>query len=335
MSAVLFAFLLVAAEPGVEFSKNAPPNAASLPAPATVPAPKPKLSAVPDDPVEKEYLKLLLLDDEAQKEVDKWIREANSFGQQGAGVPQATLLAKAEQRFKPVRDAYEDFLRRHPRHTEARLAYGSFLNDIHEEDEAVEQWEKARSLDPSNPASWNNLANHFGHRGPVEKSFEYYDKAIALDPEEPVYLQNQATTTYLFRTHAMEYYKITEKEVFDRALELYRKAIKLDPTNFPLATDYAQTFYGIKPMRTQDALKAWNDALKVANDDIEREGVYVHLARISLNSALFDDARRHLAGITNQMYDGIKERLERNLKQKEAKWKETNSVSQPSVAPAK
>ena len=117
----------------------------------------------------------------------------------------------------------------------------------------------------------------------------------------------------------MEFYKIDEKEVFDRSLNLYRKALKLDPKNFPLATDYAQSYYGIKPLRTEEALTAWNEALKIANDDFEREGVYIHLARVELNSGLFDQARNHLNLVTNEFYTVLKGRLNRNLLEKEKK----------------
>ena len=280
----------------------------------------------PNDPVEKEYEKLLEEDDAAQAEADKWIREAQALEAKGAGKSKAALSARIDQRFESVRKAYRDFLRRHPKHTRARLAYGSFLNDTGEEDDAVAEWDKAREIEPQNPAAWNNLANHYGHRGPVEKAFAYYEKAISLNPNEPVYLQNLATTTYLFRRDAMSYYKITEPQVFDRALELYGKALKLDPKNFILAHDLAQSYYGIKPLRTADALAAWNQALPLANDDVEREGIYLHLARVELNSGLFQDARKHLQIVTNQMHAVLKERLLRNLGEKENQARATNSL---------
>ncbi|MDA1277131.1 MAG: tetratricopeptide repeat protein [Verrucomicrobia bacterium] len=268
---------------------------------------------------ETEYLKLLEQDDAAQTDADRWIREAKEFEVAGAGESRETLVARIEQRFDAVRKRYEEFLQKYPRHVQARLAYGSFLNETRDEDKGVEQWERAREIDPKHPAAWNNLANHYGHRGPVKKAFEYYEQAIVLAPDEPVYLQNLATTTYLFRKDAKEHYGFTEDQVFDRAIDLYRKAVKMDPKNFPLATDYAQTFYGIKPLRVDDALRAWNEALAVANDQLERDGVYLHLARIELMSGRFNEARKHLSIVTNQMYNPLKERLARNLDEKEAK----------------
>ena len=279
----------------------------------------------PDDPVEKEYQNLLEADDAAQEEVDKWIRDETAFREQGAGLPDATLRARIEQRFKTVRDAYEGFLRQHPDHARAHLAYGSFLMEIHEDEEAASQMEKARELDPKNPAAWNNLANFYGHRSPVKKAFEYYAKAIELNSHEPVYYQNLATTVFLFRPDAMEFYKIDEPQVFDKALDLYRKAMKLDPDNFVLASDYAQSYYGIRPMRTGDAIAAWESALKIAPDDKEREGVYIHLARIKLNAERFEEVHRLLNSVTNEMYAPLKNRLLRNLERQEKTATATNA----------
>ena len=278
----------------------------------------------PNDPAEKEYRKLLELDDAAQEEVDKWIRDDAAFHQQGAGLSSSTLRARVEQRLKPVREAYDDFLRRHPDHARAHLAYGSFLHDTHDEEGGAAQWEKARELDPKNPAACNNLANHYGHSSPVHKAFEYYAKAIELDPNEPVYYQNFATTVFLFRKDAMEFYKIDEQQVFTKALELYRQALKLDPTNFVLASDLAQTYYGIKPARTEEAIAAWEYAQKNAPGEVEREGVYLHLARFELNADRFEQARRHVNSVTNVVYEELKKRLLRNIERLEKQPNGTN-----------
>jgi len=275
------------------------------------------------DPVEQEYQKLLAEDDDAQEEVDKWIQDNQKFATQGAGASQAELNRRIRGRFEPVRKGYEDFLSRHPKHAKARIAYGSFLGDISDEDGAQTQFEKALELETNNPAVYNNLANIYGHIGPVKKAFEYYTKAIALNPQEPVYYHNFGTTVFLFRTDAKEYYHIDEQQVFDKALALYSNAMRFDPTNFPLASDIAQTYYGIKPSRTEEALQAWTNALRLAQDESEREGVYIHLARIKLHAGRFDEARAHLNSITNEMYADLKKRLTRNIKELESP--ETNA----------
>ena len=265
------------------------------------------------DPVTEELKKIMAADDAAREQADKWIRDSNEFDKSGAALPAATLTAKIEDTLKPVRKSYEEFIQKHPDHAPARLAFGSFLYELKEEEAAAEQWEKARELDPKNPAVWNNLANYYGHRSPVKKSFEYYAKAIELNPNEPVYFQNYATTVYLFRKDAMEYYGISEKEVFDKALDLYRQAVKLAPGDFLIYTDYAQSYYGTKPPRWADGYEAWKVAKTLARDDIEREGVLTHLARCAINLGKFEEAKAHLSGVTNEMYLSLKGKLEQKM----------------------
>ena len=284
--------------------------------------------AVPDpnDPVEKEFKKVETADDEAQAEVDGWLKDNNAFAAKGGGLPAAEMNRRITKRFAPVRQGYEDFIKLHPNHVKARLAFASFLDDIHDEDGEMEQLEKAHELDPKDPAVWNNMANYYGHNSPVKKAFEFYEKAIELDPHEPVYIQNFATTVYLFRKDAAEYYHINEQQIFDKALALYARALKLSPTNFPLATDLAQSYYGIKPVRTADALRSWTNALAVAHDEIEREGVYLHLARFKLNAGMFAEAHAHLNDVTNENFAELKTRLAHNLEEREREAKETNAA---------
>jgi tetratricopeptide (TPR) repeat protein len=280
-----------------------------------------------NDPAELELERLMMDDDAAQDEVDKWIQENNAFAAQGAGVSKEELNQRILARFDAVRRAYEDFLRRNTNSARGFLAYGSFLNDIGDEESAAAQYEKSRQLDPKNPAVWNNLANYYGEQGPVTNAFVYYAKAIELNPNEPVYYQNFAESVYLFRKDAREFYNFNEQQVFDRALKLYQKAMQLDPDNFPLATDYAQSYYGIRPLRTNDALVAWTNTLKVAHNETEREGVYIHLARIKISIGHFDEASAQLDAVTNASLADMKKRLERNLTEREREATNSTVVS--------
>lgn len=267
-------------------------------------------------PVYLELRALMLKDEEASDEVERWIKESESFDKLGAGTSKETLALKVDQRFEGVEKLYQVFIEKHPKYAPGFLAYGSFLMDVQKEEEGVKQYELALELDPKNPATYNNLANHYGHRGPVQKAFGYYEKAIQLAPDEAVYYQNFATTVYLFRKDVQEYYQIKEPEVFDKALGLYGKAMQLDPKNFVLATDLAQSYYGIKPMRTNDALQAWTHVLNLATNDVERQGTYLHLARVEMNTGRFTESRQHLNMVTNVDFGELKTRLEKALLRK-------------------
>ena len=256
-------------------------------------------------------------DDTAAAEVDKWIRENEEFKAKGAGIPAAELNQRIRARFEPTRKAYLDFIQRYPKYAEGRVAYASFLHDMGDEEGQFEQLTKAREINPSLPSAWNNLGNYYGENGPITNCFVCYEKAIQLDPTESVYYQNFGTTVYLYRHDVTNYYHINEQQTFDKALMLYSNATRLDPTNFPLASDVAMTYYGIKPLRTNDALTAWSNALALAHDDLEREGVYIHLARIQMSAGNFAEAHARLDAVTNPQYNDLKDRLTRNLQQRE------------------
>jgi pentatricopeptide repeat protein len=284
-----------------------------------------------NDPVDKEYHKLLEMDDASQGEVDHLIKEEQKFKAAGGGKDDA-LRSRILEKLEPVKKAYEDFLKRNPNHVQGRVAYGSFLNDIGEEEQAQIHWEKARELDPKDPAIWNNLANYYGHNGMVRKAFDYYGRAIELNPKEPVYYQNFGTTVYMFRHDAMEHYNITETQVFEKAMALYYKALDLDPENFVLATDVAQSYYGIKvpvtgnpeadkkaaEKQTELALAAWHKALQLARDETERQGVYIHLARVLISAGRLEDARKNLNSVTNEILTTSKNTLLKKMARIEA-----------------
>jgi tetratricopeptide (TPR) repeat protein len=274
---------------------------------------------------DREYESLLEADDAAQAEADKWIRENNDFRANGAGVPDADLNRRIRDRFESVRKAYEDFIRRYPDHVRARIAYGSLLGDLQDEAGAQQQWEKALELDPKNPAIYNNLAGAYSESGPAQKAFDYFSKAIELNPAEGLYYHNFANSLFVLRKQAAAYYHLTEQEVFAKTLTLYSNAARLCPDNFPFASDLAQTYYAIQPFRADDALKCWTNTLRLTHDDLEREGVLVHFARVKMLAGKFAEARAQLESVSNENYRVLKANLLRNIEQREHPASATNS----------
>ena len=264
----------------------------------------------PKDPAEIELQQLMAEDDTAMAEVDKWIQDNNAFAAQGGGESKAELNARILARLNVVRKHYEDFLQRYPDFVRGHLAFASFLNDIGDERAAKLQDEKALQSDPKDPAAWNNLAEYYSENGPITNVFIDLAKAIELDPAEPVYYQNLAIVVYLYRMDAEEFYHLNEQQVFDKSNALYRKAMQLDPDNFSLATEYAEGYYVIRPLRTSEALEAWTNALHIAHNDIEREGVFIHLARVKMLAGHFAEARAQLEVVTNEQYAGLKHTVE-------------------------
>lgn len=288
--------------------------------------------ANPNDPEAQELRAVMIDDDDALDEVQSWMNTNQISQIDTNGL--ANLHAKVRDRLDGVKEKYQSFLHNHPNNARGFLAYGSFLHDIGEDDAAKAQYENSKVLDPKNPAVWNQLANYFGEFGEITNAFASYTEAIRLDPTEPVYYQNFATTVYLYRTDAREFYHLTEQQVFDKALALYRQAMKFSPDDLVLATDYAESYYGIKPMRTNDALTAWSDCLKLCKDENEREGITIHLARVKIAVGRYDEAQADLNTITNASFVGLRQRLERSLADHKARKVEPAAIPDLNPPPA-
>jgi len=58
---------------------------------------------------------------------------------------------------------------------------------------------------------------------------------------------------------------------------------------------------------------------KIANDDIERQGVFIHYARLQINAGRFDEAQKNLEKITEPLHEVVKNRLVRKLAEERKK----------------
>ena len=278
---------------------------------------------------DRELQKIMEQDDEAQADADRWIRDNQKFAAEGAGTADRALNERIRRRFEPVRLAYERFILQHTNHIRARLAYAGFLGDINDTTNQFAQLKLVQALAPDNPVIWNNLANYYGRSGSATNVFTCYGKAIELRPNEPLYHHNLANAMLLFRAEATNFYSLNDQQLFLKALENYQQALKSDPENFPLATDLARVYYDIQPRRTEEALTAWTNALKLAHDSLEREGVQVHLARVKIQAERTNEARAHIGSITNESYSVLKKELATLL------IAETTATNSPTSPPEK
>lgn len=265
-----------------------------------------------------EFRKLLVEDQNVMDDVDEWIIDSRAaMTEDPTGVQSALISKKIDERLAGLEKLYHTFLEHYPTDADGYTIYGSFLDDVGREKEAKVQWEKALELAPDDPAIWNNLANYYGHNGPVKKAFEFYEKAISLQPGESLYHHNYATTVFLFRKDAREYWGIEEQDVFDKAFELYGEAMKRAPLDFTLASDVAQSYYGVRPFRHADAIQAWTHALTLAADEVQRQGVYLHLARSEGLGGGYDRGRAWLEKIDINKFLDLKQRVGDTLDRKE------------------
>lgn len=286
---------------------------------ALIPLPRALAQSPADAVVEREFKTILAKDNAAMTEVHQWFHD--NLANLKKSTEQRTALGQlVQQRLTPVRTTYEDFLAKNPEHTRARNAYASFLSQSRNDKEAASQWEIALELDPKSAVAWNNLGVHFGNLAiqlkelePAQRAIANYIKAAEVAPREPLYLHNLATAIALFRDAAAEHFKIDRAQVLDRALEFYRKALDLDPKRFQLAAELAETYHDIRPIRVEEARRAWTRALQNARDDSDREWVNLQLALLHANAGDLVSARQQFAKASGKHYAELHLRLAKAL----------------------
>ena len=222
--------------------------------------------------IEPELQKIIDKDNQAQAEVDKWIRDQMTLNKDSEiQMDDPTLPLRVRDHFSEIKQLYEDYLSTHPDSMQGRLAYASFLSDIGNENDATVQWNKLIEKHPQNPVLWNNLGNSFAQRSAPEKAFSYYEEAIRLAPKEPLYVKNLAAVVYLFRREAMDYYLLNELQAIQLAQTLYEKAALMDPDDFVLAT---HGWKKVSSSRLFDTLSFFaNKGLRVLATNIQKDGM--------------------------------------------------------------
>jgi Flp pilus assembly protein TadD len=227
--------------------------------------------------------------------------------------PSLWQRAAHRARLRRLEADYKLFIAQHPRHSAALVAYGGFLYDQHREEEGAQCWEKAVATDPQCAKAYNDLGQHYGHYGRAADALRYHQRASELDPTEPIYPFNWATTCILFRKDAQAVYGWDTAEIFQRSLDAFRKARDLAPAEPEFATAYAESFYAVPNADWEEALAAWEFCLRQTQDEVQRQRICSHLARVCLNLRRLDRARDWLAKMTLPEFLPVRKTLERRL----------------------
>ncbi|MEQ2005212.1 MAG: hypothetical protein ABMA26_00330 [Limisphaerales bacterium] len=263
--------------------------------------------------VDAEFKALLALEEDARKDMSRWLAETAARDEHLAGKPHNSLSLRMEHRFQRMCAAYSDFRSRHPEHGVAKHSEEAFREDTTDDLEAIRRWEEARVEDPASPAPWNDLAHHLSHNGRTTEAFACFEKSLSLAPREAVYFFDFATTLLLYRSDAARHYELNEQAVFEKVLTLYRRGMKLEPASYMRAASYAETFYLIAPARREEGLAAWHHAYSLATDDTDRDDARVHLARYALSAHHPNLARCYLEQVEDPRLEPVKEALLRRV----------------------
>lgn len=134
--------------------------------------------------------------------------------------------------------------------------------------EAADAYQKAASLEPSNPVPYKNLGITYVFMKRYRDAIEPFEKAVALKPDSPEYHYNLARSYQLAKNYpkAVDLYKETvgldptyataymrlgelygrEEERLPEAIEMLKKSIALDPDLSEAHYSLAVAYFGVK-----------------------------------------------------------------------------------------
>jgi len=268
-------------------------------------------SASPDSQLNR----ILQADNKAMTQIARWIHEDIDRIRNNE-TERHTLALRIHNRLEIIRKQYLRFLKQHPEHAKARIAYASFLTNIDNRQGATEQWKQALTEEPKNAAALNNLAIHLGtialetnNTDGIEQAFKAMSKAVALAPKQPLYHHNYATLLCSFTVPATKFYQIRSNQVIRKAINEYDLALKLKPDNFEFAADRAEAYLDLRPFRYQETLKAWSIALRIASTQDERDWAYLQTAIAHYKANQWNNVSRDLDKMSGENHKPLLDQL--------------------------
>ena len=248
------------------------------------------------EPAEAQLKKILTADNRALQDILGWIDEEKET-LRSSPAARDRLALQIRARLGEVRKQYESFLKSHPKHARGRVAYGSFLTNLDDREAARTQWKLALENDPGNAAALNNIATHIGTialrnqiTDQLPSAFGSQQKAMQLAPKQALYRHNFATLLNTFPKEARTHFKLTERQLTQRALRELKTAMILDPGNFEIAADYSETFLDLKPFPHARAIAAWKNAVTLAKLPEEKDWAHLQMTVVHLKSSHWKEA---------------------------------------------
>lgn len=251
--------------------------------------------------------------EDAQHDIVRWLLETPALNEYPEETPLRLLSSRIEHRFQAVCEAVDAYRQRHAEHTELEAIEQPFRQGMTDDLEAVQRWEIARNEDPESASPWNDMAHYFLHSGRVGKAFVCFEKSLSLLPLETTFYSDFATTLLLYRPDAMRHYKLTEQAVFDKALAMYRRTMRIEPRSFEQAVAFAESYYLVTPARHAEGQAAWDHALSLAVTEAERGEALLHLARYAIQRSHSNLARIYLAQVNASRWEPAKLALLRRI----------------------
>lgn len=209
-------------------------------------------------------------------------------------------LERLRFRMQEVTQRYEAILAANPYAVEPLLLYGKLLRRIGERQYAQEIFLRANALDSNLPVVKQQLGNFYMEEGYHAPALLCYNAAIELDPTVARYHWSLAECLYHYGERFLADGAFERAALEQTMLDAYARAAQLDPANRDFAFRWAEAYYDLATPRWEEALAAWEQVAAGATDNLERDAITLHRARIHYESGHPAEARQLAQTITTE-----------------------------------
>ena len=184
----------------------------------------------------------------------------------------ATALDEAGRSSEAI-EHYQKTLKLNPNYVKARYNLGNAYQNLGKFDQAIEQWSRVLRLDPRNTGAHNNLGVVLARQGKYDQAIEHYQKVIQLAPGDTIAKNNLAKAVKKQRDkeQALGFYEqatvLAKESKFAEAIELYQKALKINP-NFVMAHNNLANVYLLQKDFDR-SITHYSKAIEIAPDFTE------------------------------------------------------------------
>ena len=215
---------------------------------------------------------------------------------------------------------YERYLRTYDEFVPGYISYSMLLGDplIDERKRAMALLLRANDLDPNLAIVKNQLGKYLAEDGRPLEAVNYFISAAELEPNEALYHYQIAQVLTGAHDDFLKSGEWTVGQVEEAMRHAYEEAVRLAPDNFAYAYSQAESFYEMRDPDWNEALTQWRALEARVETPVERQMMQLHQANVYLSMHELEAARLIMNGVSEDLLQPQKERLERRIRRIES-----------------
>ena len=228
-----------------------------------------------------------------------------------------SLKGDAEHQAKQIVRDYEAFINYNKDYVEGYVMLGKFLRKIGQVEEANEIFLRANKIDPNIAVVKQQIGNYLAEKEDFGLAMYYYLNAIELEPDVALYHYCLGELYYQYKENFIAEEILKEHEFDRQMLTAFKESVRLEPHDRVLKIRLAEAYYDLYRPDWKKALRLWKELERSSPDNIDRQIIFLHQARVLSNLERYDESKHLLSQVTAIGLKSSKEEIEEMLPKSE------------------